>query len=73
MSLYAEKAHKRIARMVGYALTLGTYEAWAGASVVIRAHLTAEERAALAWSALNALDTHEAELVLDALRKGRAE
>ncbi len=53
-----------MARVIGYTLTLGDADAWAGFTTVARARLTSEERAALAWGALRALDTPEqAEIV----------
>lgn len=55
-----------MARVIGYALTLGDADTWAGFASVARARLTSEERAALAWAALRALDTPEqAELVAE--------
>jgi hypothetical protein len=51
--------HKRMSRMIGFTLTLGTAQAWAGFETVARARLTLEERVALAWAALGALDTPE--------------
>ncbi|SLN70905.1 hypothetical protein [Roseisalinus antarcticus] len=60
--------HKRMARVIGYTLTLGDADAWAGFTTVARVRLTIEERAALAWAALRALDTPEqAEMVADAV------
>lgn len=58
--------HKRMSRVIGYTLTLGDVDAWAGFTTVARARLTVEERAALAWAALRALDTPEqAELIAE--------
>ena len=48
-----------MSRMIGYTLTLGDADAWAGFTTVARARLTIEERAALAWAALRSLDTPE--------------
>jgi hypothetical protein len=45
--------HKRMARMLGYSLTLGTADAWAAFMA---------ERGALAFCALNSLDPDDAEL-----------
>lgn len=51
-----------MSRMLGYTLTLGEPEAWGGFSVVARARLTVNERAALAVAALLSLpDTHVAD------------
>ncbi|MCF7777313.1 hypothetical protein GLP59_06550 [Sulfitobacter sp. M220] len=49
--------HKRMARVIGYTLTLGDADAWAGFTTVAQTRLTNKERAALAWAALRALDT----------------
>ena len=58
--------HKRIARVIGYTLTLGDGDAWASLSAVASACLSVEERAALALAALRALDTPEqSELVAE--------
>ena len=59
MSLYAKDAHKRVSKMVGYALTLGTEDAWHGAAYVFAARLTEAERTALAYAVLQSLD-HDA-------------
>jgi hypothetical protein len=52
-------AHKRMSRVMGYVLTIGGADAWAGFSTVAKARLTIEERAALAWAALRALDASD--------------
>ena len=61
--------HRRAARILGFALTLGAadVEAWAGVSLVLRARLARAERVALAWAALRAIDCAERAAVLDAL------
>lgn len=59
----AKPEHKRAARMLGYALTLGDFDGWAGAVTVLRARLAATERAALAWAALRSLDADDADTV----------
>lgn len=56
ISLYGKKAHKRVAKCIGYALTLGTSPAWEGLAIVLLARLTKTERAALAYAALASLD-----------------
>jgi hypothetical protein len=56
MSLYAKDGHKRVATMLGYALTLGTEDAWWGLVPVLTARLTEAERVSLAFMALNSLD-----------------
>ena len=55
-SLYAKDAHTRIAKAIGYTLTLGTSKAWEGLSLILMARLSKAERAALAYSALISLD-----------------
>ncbi len=55
MSLYAKPGHKRAARMLGYALTIGTSTGWSGFVTVASVWLTDAERAALAFSALKTL------------------
>ncbi|WP_099828232.1 hypothetical protein [Oceaniglobus indicus] len=60
MSLYAKPAHKAVARMVGYVLTLGDSASWHGLTMVLIARLSDTERAALAYAALNSLDDADA-------------
>ena len=52
LSLYGKPSHKRAARMLGYALTLGTSEGWLAASAIFEARLSEAERASLAFAAL---------------------
>ncbi len=55
-----------MARMMGYALMLGGYDAWSGFATVAMARMTIEERAALAWAALRSLESpDQAELVAE--------
>jgi hypothetical protein len=64
LAKHIKHSHKRISRMLDYALTLGGAKAWSGFTIAALSRLTAEERAALAWAALNAMDTPEqAEMV----------
>ncbi len=56
MSLYGKDAHKRTAKIVGYALTLGTADTWHGVAYVLAKCLTQAERASLAYAALQSLD-----------------
>ena len=70
MALYAKPAHKKVARVVGYALTLGSADAWANAVAIFAARLTEAERAGLAWAALRSLPPAEAEDVAKALFGG---
>lgn len=61
MSKYAKPAHKAVSRCLGYALTLGFDEYRAlGFALILRRHLSAEERAGLAFAALCSLDEHHA-------------
>ncbi|WP_320176721.1 hypothetical protein [Roseovarius pacificus] len=62
MSKWAKSAHRKAAKVLGYALTLGTADAWAGFSTVAAARLPETERAALAFAALNSLDLEQAEI-----------
>ena len=55
-------AHKRMSRMLGYCLTLGTANAWAGFSFVAAVRLSETERAALGFATLNSLDTEQARM-----------
>ncbi|WP_127114043.1 hypothetical protein [Shimia sediminis] len=57
-----------MSRVLGYALTLGSPDAWGGFTTVATARLTIQERAALAWAALRSLDSPEqAEMVAEAV------
>ncbi len=59
LGAFMNPSHKRMARVIGYTLTIGGADAWAGFTTVTRARLTVEERAALAWAVLRSLDTPE--------------
>ncbi len=72
MSKYAKPAHKRAARLLGYALTLGNGATWWMFAALISIILTSKERAALAFMALNALDYDEAVMVADEALNSRA-
>jgi hypothetical protein len=61
-SNFMKPEHKRMARMLGYSLTLGTADAWAAFIFVASARLSMAERGALAFCALNSLDPDDAEL-----------
>jgi hypothetical protein len=54
MSRYAQPRHKKAARVLGYAATLNTTDAWYAASALWEARLTPDEAAAMAWAALKA-------------------
>jgi hypothetical protein len=56
MSMYAKDRHKRAARMLGYALTLGDAPTWVQAGAVWQLRLTEEELASVAFAALQALE-----------------
>lgn len=58
--------HKRTAKSVGYALTLGDADGWHGLSQVLTARLTPAERAALAYAALQSLNDDTAYLTASA-------
>jgi len=62
MSNLAKPQHKAAVRSLGYALTLGDFDAWDGTSAVWAARLTLQERAALAFSALRSMEAEEAEM-----------
>lgn len=53
-------AHKRMARAIGFCLTLGNFDAWAKFSHLAALHMADEERAALAWAALRSLSPDQA-------------
>ncbi|WP_397544218.1 hypothetical protein [Roseovarius salis] len=60
ISLYAKTAHKKAAKLLGYALILDDFDSWEAASAIWQARLTDTERAALAWAALRSLDEDHA-------------
>lgn len=57
LSKYMKPEHKRMSRVLGYCLTLGTPEAWVGFREIANARLDRRELGMLAYSALNTLDT----------------
>ena len=65
-----QRPHLGASRMLGYALTLGDYETWEAASAVWQARLSKQERAALAWAALRALERDEALQVAETVLGG---
>lgn len=65
MSKWAKGEHKKVARAIGYALTLGTESAWHGLTIVLMARLSDEERAALAYAALTSLGDEHASAVAE--------
>ena len=64
---YFAPAHALMCRMLGYCLTLETPDAWKGFSFVASLRLTPNERAALAFAALNSLEPDEAEMTAAAV------
>lgn len=70
MSLYGKDSHKRVCRMVGYALTLDDAEAWRQTSAILAHHLTSLELASVAWAALSAMEPEAREAVYDAAQWG---
>lgn len=65
MSKWAKSEHKKVARCIGYALTLGDEAAWHGLTIVLMARLSDEERAALAFAALMSLSDDHASAVAE--------
>ena len=70
MSRYANPEHKKAAKVLGYALTLETPDAWYGASIVWQARMTPQEAAATAWAALHATEPELAQMVATAALGG---
>ncbi len=58
---------KRVSRCLGYVLWLDDAESWFGLSVILRARLTDEQRAALAFQVLRSLDYDLACMTVDAV------
>ncbi|WP_172330003.1 hypothetical protein [Mangrovicoccus sp. HB161399] len=68
MTKYASKAHKAVARAIGYALTVGeSFDAWSDFSAILSLRLTIRERAMLARAVLRSLPDDVLDLVLDSL------
>ncbi|WP_071674400.1 hypothetical protein [Nioella nitratireducens] len=61
LSHYIKPEHKRMARALGYCLTLGTIEAWMNFRLLSAARLSETERAGLAFAALTTLAQDKAE------------
>jgi len=70
MSRVIKSDHKRMARVLGYALTVGEASAWRGFSVVAMARLSVQERACLAKAALISLPEEVADLVNEPVQSG---
>ncbi len=63
MSKWAKPAHKKAAKVLGYALTLGTADAWLKLRFVLVAKLSTRERAALAYAALSSLSDEDGYMI----------
>lgn len=61
MAEFGQDRHKRVARTLGYALTLHDGPAWAAFTAIAAATLQVDERAAMAGAALLSLEPEEAE------------
>ncbi|NIZ13494.1 hypothetical protein [Phaeobacter sp. HF9A] len=72
MSRFAKDGHKRVARCLGYALTLATPKAWVDLSVILTVRLTKAERAGLAYAALISMDADDAHDVASLALFGRS-
>ena len=70
---FAHADHRASARMLGFALVFGEGAGWLAFSAVIHARLSRTERAALAASALIAVDDEDLEPTLDAALGGAGE
>ena len=53
---YASAAHRKIAKVIGLALIANDSHAWLQVKLLLRVHLSAQERAALAFAAMSSLD-----------------
>ena len=61
MSKWAKPAHKRVARAIGYVLTLGfSGDRAAGLATIFATLLTDEEKAGLAYAALRSMEDQNA-------------
>ena len=66
MSLHAKDRHKKAAKGLGFALTLGNESAWHGLTVILMARLSEAERASLAFATLNSLSENHAYMTASA-------
>jgi len=66
MSLYAKDRHKKVAKGLGFALTLGDESAWHGLTIILMARLNETERASLAFATLNSLSENHAYMTASA-------
>ena len=53
---YASAAHRKIAKVIGLALIANDSHAWLQVKLLLRVHLSAQERAALAFAAMSSLE-----------------
>jgi len=53
---YASAAHRKIAKVIGLALIANDSHAWLQVKLLLRVHLSAQERAALAFASMSSLD-----------------
>ena len=60
------REHKGAARLLGFALHLGDFDAWVKASAAWSIRLSNEERAAMAFAALKSLPPCQAEMTVQA-------
>lgn len=72
MSLYAQDRHKRAARVIGCALVADAPDVWGNAGIVLAVRLTPLELAALAFTALSAMEPDAREDVFRAAQWGEA-
>ena len=70
MSLYAKDRHKRVCRMLGYALTLDDPVTWNQTAAILGHRLTTNELASVAYVALSALEPESREAVYAAAHWG---
>ena len=69
VSQYIPKNIKCVARSVGFAIWLDSFDDWFGLSVILRARLDASQRAKLAFMALKSLDPDDAAAVVEAINQ----
>ncbi|WP_139840111.1 hypothetical protein [Pseudoruegeria sp. SK021] len=67
---FAKEGHRRVLRVLSYALTLADADGWNAFSIAAARHLSDEERACMALSILRTLPTDDAEKVADAVLGG---
>ncbi|PZX18759.1 hypothetical protein LX81_00452 [Palleronia aestuarii] len=70
LSKLMNPAHKSVARMIGYSLTLGDFDGWQRFAALILARLSDRGRLGLAWAALTALDPEQIRQVTNTVLGG---